>query len=82
TILSFGVLSQLSPNNHLQKFAWDKMGVSNDFTVNEFKYLLMQKQLPPFTLAYFPDADARLHHKGPDDLKTIEKLDESLQEML
>ncbi|MEL4023837.1 alkaline phosphatase family protein [Lysinibacillus endophyticus] len=81
-ILSFGVLSQLSPNNNFQKFAWDKMGVSNDFTINEFKFLLKQNQLPPFTLAYFPDADARIHSKGPDNLKAIEKLDESLQEML
>ncbi|SOC11400.1 predicted AlkP superfamily pyrophosphatase or phosphodiesterase [Ureibacillus xyleni] len=82
TILSLGALSQLSPNNNLQKFAWDKMGVSNEFSVREFKYLLEQNQLPSFTLAYLPDADARIHSKGSDDLQAIEKADESLQDLL
>ncbi|MGM9946126.1 MAG: alkaline phosphatase family protein [Lysinibacillus sp.] len=82
TILSLGALSQYNPHNDRHKFAWKRMGVNNDFTVNELKYFIQQRLLPPFTLAYLPDADAAIHKNGPNDLKAIEKADQSLQEML
>ncbi|MFP7202052.1 alkaline phosphatase family protein [Lysinibacillus halotolerans] len=82
TLLSLGALSQLNPQNDRQKFLWDRMGVNNEFTVNELNYLIEQHKLPSFTLAYLPDADATLHRNGPDDLSAIEKADESLQKLL
>ncbi len=82
TLLSLGALSQYNPENDRHKFAWDRMGVNNDFTVNELSYLIKQKKLPAFILAYLPDADARIHKYGPDDLKGIEKADEGLQQIL
>ena len=82
TILSLGALSQYNPHNDRHKFAWKRMGLNNDFTVNELKYFIQQRLLPPFTLAYLPDADAKVHKNGPNDLKAIEKADQSLQEML
>lgn len=82
TLLSLGALSQYNSKNDLQKFIWNRMGVNNQFTVNELKYLIKQNKLPAFTLAYFPDADADLHKNGPNDLKAIEKADQHLQELL
>ena len=82
TILSLGALSQYNPANDRHKFVWKRLGVNDDFTVNELKYLIHQRQLPPFTLAYLPDADAPIHKNGPNDLKAIAQADQSLQEML
>ncbi len=82
TILSLGALSQHNPKNDRHKFVWKRMGVNDEFTISELKYLIQQKKLPPFTLAYLPDADASIHKNGPNDLKAIEKADQSLQEML
>ena len=73
TLLSLGALSQYNPKNDRHKLAWDRLGSNNDFTVNELKFLIQQNQLPSFTLAYLPDADAELHKNGPNDLKAIEK---------
>ena len=82
TILSLGALSQYNPKNDRHKFAWKRMGVNNDFTVKELNYLIQQNKLPPFTLAYFPDADAPLHKHGPDYIKAIEEADKSIQNAL
>ncbi|WP_413363612.1 alkaline phosphatase family protein [Lysinibacillus sp. 3P01SB] len=80
-LLSLGALSQYNPENDRYKFSWKRMGVNNDFTVNELKYILEQNKLPMFTLAYFPDADASIHKNGPKDTKGIEKADQGLQEL-
>ena len=82
TILSLGTLSQYNPANDRNKFVWKRLGINNDFTVNELKYLIHQRKLPPFTLAYLPDADAPIHKNGPNDIKAIAEADQSLQEML
>lgn len=82
TFLSLGALSQYNPNNDRNKFIWDRLGVNNDFTVNELNYLIEQQKLPLFTFAYLPDLDEMLHKKGPNDLKGIEKADKALQELL
>lgn len=82
TLLSLGALSQYNPENDRHKFAWKRLGVNNDFTVGELKYLIQQNKLPPFTLAYLPDADAAIHKNGPNDIKALEEADQSLQEML
>ncbi|MFF5996157.1 alkaline phosphatase family protein [Lysinibacillus sp. KU-BSD001] len=81
TLLSLGALSQYNPKNDRHKLAWDRLGFNNDFTINELKFLIQNNQLPSFTLAYLPDADAELHKNGPNDLKAIEKADASLQQL-
>ena len=80
-VFSLGVLSQYNPDNNRHKFVWDRMGVNNQFTVNELTYLIEKEKLPAFTLAYLPDADASIHKHGPDDVKGIEKADEALQDL-
>lgn len=82
TLFSLGALSQYNPHNDRHKFVWKRMGVNNDFTAAELTYFIQQKKLPPFTLAYLPDADATIHKNGPNDIKAIEKADKSLQEAL
>lgn len=81
-LFSLGALSKYSPENIRYKFICNRMGVNNKFTRNELKYLIEQNKLPSFTLAYLPDSDASLHFHGPEDLKGIEKADQSLQEIL
>ncbi|MER1998731.1 MAG: alkaline phosphatase family protein [Lysinibacillus sp.] len=81
TLFSLGALSQYNPENNFHKYVWKRMGLNNKFTANELKYLIEQKKLPPFTLAYLPDADASIHKHGPDDLKGIEKADQALQDI-
>ncbi|MBD8037853.1 alkaline phosphatase family protein [Solibacillus sp. A46] len=82
SLFSLGALSQYSPENNRHKYVWNRLGVNNKFTAQEVKYLIEQKKLPPFTLAYLPDADASIHKHGPEDLKGIEKADQALQEIL
>ena len=82
TLFSLGALSQYNPDNNRHKYVWNRMGVNDKFTAQEITYLIEQKKLPPFTLAYLPDADASIHKHGPEDLKGIEKADEALQDIL
>jgi len=82
TVFSLGALSQYNPKNDHQKFVWQRMGVNNKFSANELKYLIEQKKLPSFTLAYLPDADASIHKKGPADIKGIEEANEAIEEIL
>ena len=80
-LLSLGALSQYNPDNRRHKFVWNRMGVNDQFSANELKYLIQQSKLPSFTLIYLPDADASIHKHGPEDLKGIKKADEALQEI-
>ncbi|MGE7983917.1 alkaline phosphatase family protein [Solibacillus sp. NPDC093137] len=81
-IFSLGTLSQYNSENNRYKFVWNRLGVNNQFTANELNYLIDQKMLPPFTLAYLPDADASIHKQGPGDLKGIQKADQAVQNIL
>lgn len=81
SVFSLGALSQYNNKNDNQKYIWKRMGVNNQFTANELKYLIEQKKLPDFTLAYLPDADASIHKKGPTDISGIEKVDEAIQDI-
>lgn len=81
-LLSLGALSQYNPKNDQNKFSWKRMGINNDFTVNELTYIIKEQMLPSFTLAYLPDADASIHKNGPEDTKEIEQADQALQELL
>lgn len=79
---SLGTLAQYSTENNHHNFLWQRLGINNQFTANELKYLIKQKQLPSFTLAYLPDADASIHKYGPDHLKGIKKADKAVQDIL
>lgn len=81
-LLSLGVLSQYNKDNDHYNYAWNKFGFNNQFAVNELAFLIKQHKLPPFTLAYLPDADTALHKHGPDDVQAIEQADQSLQQLL
>lgn len=81
-LLSLGVMSQYSKQNDQYNYPWDRLGFSNQFTVNELASIIKQNKLPAFTFAYLPDADAQLHKHGPDDLQAIEHADQSLQQLL
>ncbi|WP_342567660.1 alkaline phosphatase family protein [Psychrobacillus sp. FSL K6-4046] len=81
-LLSLGGLSQYNPANDQYKYIWKRMGVNNEFTSHELTYLIEQRKLPSFTLAYLPDADASIHKNGPGDRSGIEKADQALQELL
>lgn len=73
TVFSLGTLAQYSTENNHHNFIWQRLGVNNEFTANELRYLIQQKKLPSFTLAYLPDADAPIHKYGPDYIKGIKK---------
>ena len=79
---SLGTLAQYNPENNHHNFIWQRLGINNQFTANELKYLIKQKRLPSFTLAYLPDADASIHKYGPDHLKGIKKADQAVQNIL
>jgi len=81
-LFSLGALSQYNIENNKHKYIWKRMGVNDAFTAHELKYLIEQRQLPPFTLAYLPDADASIHKNGPTDLKGIQQVDEAIQAIL
>ncbi|MCM3388478.1 alkaline phosphatase family protein [Ureibacillus chungkukjangi] len=81
-LFSLGALSQYNSANDKHKFIWNRMGLNNNFTVSELKYLIEQNKLPPFTLAYLPDLDMKVHKNGPEELKAIKDVDLSIQELL
>jgi len=82
SLFSLGVLAQYNKKNDEHNKVWNRLGVNNEFTINELAYLIQENKLPPFTLAYFPDADEALHKHGPDDLHAIKKADEALQKTM
>lgn len=82
TLLSLGVMSQYNKGNDQNNYAWNRLGINNEFTINELAYFIQEDKLPPFTLAYLPDADAKLHRKGPSDVEAIKQADEALQKAL
>lgn len=82
SLLSMGNLSQFNQENDWSNRLWKAIGVNNQFTANELKYFIQKDQLPPFTLAYFPDMDHQLHKNGPMERKGIEEVDKQLQVIL
>lgn len=49
------------------------------YTARELKYLIRKNKLPSFTFCIFQDMDARIHLKGPMDIKGITKIDKEIQ---
>lgn len=81
-LLSIGSLSQFNQENDWSNRIWKAAGVNNHFTANELKYFIQTNQLPPFTLAYFPDMDHPIHKNGPMEQKGLEEVDKQLQRVL
>ncbi|WP_085992958.1 alkaline phosphatase family protein [Oceanobacillus senegalensis] len=52
------------------------------YTAKELRYLIRKKKLPGFTFCIFQDMDARIHFKGPTDIKLIKKIDQEIQKIL
>ncbi len=77
--LSYATLAQQDPAHNPNTRPWKKFGMNDDFSAQEMVYLIKQKQLPPFTLLYFPSNDNFVHRKGPDELRGIENADKALQ---
>ncbi|MET1031426.1 alkaline phosphatase family protein [Domibacillus tundrae] len=75
-------MSQFNLENDWSNRMWKAIGLNNQFTANELKYFIQKDQLPPFTLAYFPDMDHQLHKNGPKERKGIEEMDKQLQMIL
>ncbi|MEJ8545974.1 alkaline phosphatase family protein [Brevibacillus borstelensis] len=76
--LSYAALAQLDPNNRHDPL-WKKYGMNNEFSGHDVAFLITQKQLPPFTIAYFPENDMTVHRGGIANLDGIAKADQALQ---
>lgn len=52
------------------------------YTSRELRHLIRKNKLPGFTFCIFQDMDARIHFKGPTDLKMITQMDKEIQKLL
>ena len=52
------------------------------YTARELRHLIRKNILPQFTFCIFQDMDARIHFKGPTDLKRISQIDKEIQKVL
>lgn len=80
-VFSYGALKKIIPLRWYLRF-WQRLGFNNAFSVEQLTYLINKNQLPPFTIAYFPDLDQRVHKHGRMDIKGIGKVDLHLQKIL
>ncbi|SDZ30954.1 Type I phosphodiesterase / nucleotide pyrophosphatase [Evansella caseinilytica] len=80
-IFTYGRLATYS---RLRKYSqpWNKYGFNNDFSVQEFSYLVRERKLPDFTIVYLPDHDKNVHKFGPMNITGIKQMDKQLQAML
>ncbi len=60
----------------------EKLGFNNEYPLQTAKYLIENDRLPDLLLLYLPDLDKRLHHKGPEDLEYVKRLDSQLKTFL
>ncbi|WP_316569009.1 alkaline phosphatase family protein [Neobacillus sp. YIM B06451] len=80
-IFSYGRFSKLNESWRNQHF-WQKAGVNDSSSVQQFSHLVKENKLPPFTIVYLPDLDQRIHKYGRLDRVGIEKADKQLQKIL
>lgn len=52
------------------------------YTAREIRHLIRRNNLPGFTFCIFQDMDARIHFKGPMDIKGIARIDKEIQKIL
>ena len=77
-IFSLGTFSKVRPWG----FATQIAAGNYKYTARELKYLIRKNKLPSFTFCIFQDMDARIHLKGPMDIKGITKIDKEIQKIL
>ncbi|MBP2257752.1 alkaline phosphatase family protein [Virgibacillus alimentarius] len=77
-IFSLGVFSKLRPRGIPTQIA----AGNYKYTAKELRYLMKKNKLPGFTFCIFQDMDARIHFKGPLDIKGITKIDKEIQKIL
>ncbi|WP_404452093.1 alkaline phosphatase family protein [Virgibacillus necropolis] len=77
-IFSLGTFSKLRPWGVATQIA----AGNYKFTARELRYLIRKNKLPGFTFCVFQDLDARIHLKGPMDIKGITKIDKEIQKVL
>jgi len=78
SILSLGAFSKLRPWGGTPQIA----AGNHKYMARELRYLIRKNKLPMFTLCIFQDLDARIHFKGPMDIKGISKIDKEIQKTL
>jgi len=78
SILSLGTFSKLRPWGFTPQIA----AGNHKYTARELRYLIRKRKLPAFTFCIFQDLDARIHFKGPMDIKGIAKIDKEIQKTL
>ncbi|GGB63251.1 hypothetical protein F3157_21225 [Virgibacillus dakarensis] len=78
SILSLGLFSKLRPRGFTLQIA----AGNYKYTARELRHLIRRKQLPGFTFCIFQDLDARIHFRGPMDIKGIAKIDREIQKTL
>lgn len=77
-IFSLGLFSRLRPKGFTTQIA----AGNHKYTAKELRYLIRKKKLPGFTFCIFQDLDARIHFRGPMDIKGIAKIDKEIQKTL
>lgn len=78
SIFSLGLFSKLRPVGFTAQLA----AGNYKYMARELRYLIHKQKLPAFTFCIFQDMDARIHFKGPMDIKGIIKIDRQIQKML
>lgn len=82
-LFSLGSFASIDPSSRRQyAHSWQKLGMNDAYSVHEFRYLVEQGQLPPFTLLYLPSNDQDIHRTGPSHTRGLEKADAQLQRLL
>ncbi|GGJ60806.1 alkaline phosphatase family protein [Virgibacillus salexigens] len=78
SLFSLGTFSKIRPTAFTPQIAAGNL----KYTARELRYLIRKNKLPAFTFCIFQDMDARLHFKGPMDIKGIVKVDRQIQKIL
>ncbi|OEH85184.1 hypothetical protein BHU72_06125 [Desulfuribacillus stibiiarsenatis] len=60
-----------------------RYGLNDEYTIEVFQEIVRQKQLPDFTMMYFPDLDQAVHKKGTKfAIDSIQKIDKKIGQLL
>lgn len=76
-IFSLGLFSKIRKRGFTKQIA----AGNHKYTAKELRYLIKKNKLPSFTFCIFQDLDARIHFRGPMDIKGIAKIDKEIQKI-
>lgn len=60
----------------------ERLGLNNNFSIQNIKFLIRENKLPDFSFVYLPDLDQKLHRNGPNDLDGLKELDSQIASVL